>query len=241
MLESKEFTSFGRQMSQSKDLVKPKKPGYVYIYNSTMGVPFPFVFLAIFIFVVSMVYGPMNRTLGDYIRYSLLIGGVFSAFAVLGVFYEWLKSEKKMPTRKDIYTAFTFPVVLFIVAAVYYSIGVTVLDFGLWAFKFWSFQVGVILATVFFTLFIGGGLFWFRLRYRCMYGLSETLVGVAVAGLRISQPGSLGTFQDPNFYLAMLTAGVYLVVRGLDNMHQGLTKDPIDPIAAGFIRWYRAH
>ena len=37
--------------------------------------------------------------------------------------------------------------------------------------------------------------------------------------------------HDANFYIAMLTAGVYLVVRGLDNVHQGFVKEPADPAA----------
>ena len=37
---------------------------------------------------------------------------------------------------------------------------------------------------------------------------------------------------DAGFYLALLTAGVYLVVRGLDNIYLGLTKEPIDPLAS---------
>ena len=39
---------------------------------------------------------------------------------------------------------------------------------------------------------------------------------------------------------AMLTAGVYLVVRGLDNVHQGLTKDPKDPIGTKLFSYLSA-
>jgi hypothetical protein len=97
----------------------------------------------------------------------------------------------------------------------------------------------VLFVIAFFTRLVGCLLFWFRLRLRCLYGLTETIVGLAVAGIRITTVSSVETLRDPNFYLVVLTAGVYLVVRGLDNMHQGLTKEPIDPIASRLVNWYR--
>jgi hypothetical protein len=36
--------------------------------------------------------------------------------------------------------------------------------------------------------------------------------------------------QGNDFYLALLTAGVYLCVRGFDNIHPGSTKAPLDPV-----------
>ena len=71
-----------------------------------------------------------------------------------------------------------------------------------------------------------------------MYGLSEVLVGVSVAVERTTATTASGASPlDTSFYLAMLTASVYLVVRGLDNIHQGFTNEPIDPIAARIVAW----
>jgi len=80
------------------------------------------------------------------------------------------------------------------------------------------------------TVILGGGLFWFRLHLRSIYGLSEAIIGIVVATQRVTIESSTAA-KDPAFYLAMLTAGVYLVVRGLDNIHQGLTKEPRDTVA----------
>ncbi|CAE6793488.1 hypothetical protein R70006_04959 [Paraburkholderia domus] len=77
------------------------------------------------------------------------------------------------------------------------------------------------------TLLTSGLLFWFRLKYRCMYGCSEALVGILVASAKIEAAPNLSA---PQFLLLLLTAGIYLIVRGLDNMHQGATRAPLDPV-----------
>lgn len=72
------------------------------------------------------------------------------------------------------------------------------------------------------TAAAGGAFFVFRLRQRLLYGCTEALVGIAVGGHRLSvEPGD-GLPTETGFYFAVLTAGVYLVVRGLDNIHQAV-------------------
>ena len=69
---------------------------------------------------------------------------------------------------------------------------------------------------------IGAGLlfFQFRLRQRFIYGLTEACVGVLVAMHRVTMEEWPGVPKSTAFYVALLTAGIYLVVRGLDNMYQ---------------------
>ena len=77
-------------------------------------------------------------------------------------------------------------------------------------------------------------LFLFRYYCRSIYGLSETLVGLIVAASRVWNndiPAS-----DPSLYLAILTAGVYLVVRGLDNIYQGIVSQPRDRVVDVLMR-----
>lgn len=80
-----------------------------------------------------------------------------------------------------------------------------------------------------FALIGGAVLFSFRLKYRAVYGLSEATVGVLIAAQKFSDQSE--NDAGLSFFIAFLTAGIYLVVRGFDNMHQGLTKQPIDPLA----------
>ena len=82
-------------------------------------------------------------------------------------------------------------------------------------------QGALVSAVVIATAIAGAMLFTFRLYARAMYGSTEAIVGLVIAGQRASVEVQW-PIEDINFDLAVLTAGVYLVVRGLDNVHQGL-------------------
>ena len=84
------------------------------------------------------------------------------------------------------------------------------------------------------TLVVGSLFFWFRLRQRFLYGATEAMAGAAVAAHRLSVEPGQGLPGDGGFYIAILTAGVYLVVRGLDNMHQALAGG-----TDAVVGWYR--
>ncbi|MBL8677297.1 MAG: hypothetical protein JNJ47_07790 [Alphaproteobacteria bacterium] len=73
-------------------------------------------------------------------------------------------------------------------------------------------------------------LFIFRLKRRAIYGVVEAITGLVVASYRVysDYPFDL---KDPGFYLALLTAGIFLIVRGFDNIHQGLVNNPKGTLA----------
>ncbi|MCY0989463.1 PIN domain-containing protein [Nannocystis sp. ILAH1] len=81
-------------------------------------------------------------------------------------------------------------------------------DFVARTFPLWGLALG--------TAVLGGLLFWFRSRYRLAYGIAEVLFGL-LATTQLTD--SLG--YNPAFFL-QLAAGVYIVVRGLDNVGKGL-------------------
>lgn len=90
------------------------------------------------------------------------------------------------------------------------------------------------------TLIAGGVLFFIRLKFRCLYGGTEVIVGVAVGyfqAARVSPDIPL----DESFFVPFLTAAIYLVVRGLDNMHAGLKSSNPDFVARRLLkaRWLR--
>jgi len=69
-------------------------------------------------------------------------------------------------------------------------------------------------------------LFLFRLKARWLYGCSEAVAGFYAAyGLATSTTGNQ---HGPAFFFGLLTAGVYLCVRGFDNVHQGIEQGPTD-------------
>jgi hypothetical protein len=96
------------------------------------------------------------------------------------------------------------------------------------------FRTWLTVAAGVVTLAIGSLFFWFRLRQRFLYGTSEAFAGAAVAAHRLSIEPGQGVPGDGGFYFAVLTAGVYLVVRGIDNMHTAMSSHS-DP----FLLWYQ--
>jgi hypothetical protein len=93
--------------------------------------------------------------------------------------------------------------------------------------------------TVLATLACGSMLFLFRLFFPSLYGVTEAMVGVIVALSKVNVTPSGVSALDSSVYLAILTAGVYLIVRGLDNIHRGLTKAPYDPIGVVLLNWIK--
>ncbi len=78
-------------------------------------------------------------------------------------------------------------------------------------------------------MIVGALFYWLRTKWRVTYGLSEACLGVAIASHRAYDDQVNWAFDNFSFYAAVITAGVYLVVRGFDNVSQGqkLTTDPI--------------
>jgi hypothetical protein len=80
------------------------------------------------------------------------------------------------------------------------------------------------------VLVVGALLFLFRLKRRATYGAVEVIVGVMVGVERFEGTSLLPS--NASLTLGILCAGVYLVVRGLDNVHQGMTQEPVDAWAS---------
>ncbi len=70
------------------------------------------------------------------------------------------------------------------------------------------------------VLVSGYSLFLFRKKYRSIYGSTEILIGVVIAMHNAQSLFERGNL-DPTLFFAFITAGIYLVVRGLDNIHEG--------------------
>ena len=66
-----------------------------------------------------------------------------------------------------------------------------------------------------------------RLKYRAVYGVFEFTVGSAIIYNRLSIEVAERARFDLEFGFALITAGLFLIVRGSDNVHQGVKSDPI--------------
>lgn len=179
-----------------------------------------------------VVYAALHRTIEDFLFYGSLASAFF--LVAFTVFASGLKRPTLLRWRGWIFifthslsSVFT-EVFLFSLSAVFtgvlfYSLSVAFKDAALYVVDAGSFRNGSIVLSTVLVLAVAALLFYVRLRYRVLYGLSEVAVGISVAVSRLTTPEGAAP-RDADFYLAMLTAGVYLIIRGLDNVHSGWTQ-----------------
>ena len=89
------------------------------------------------------------------------------------------------------------------------------------------------------TFVAGLVLFWIRLRLRSVYGFTEVAVGLVVALWQVVTASPERPLLDFGPMVGFLTAGVYVVVRGMDNMHVGWKAEKPDPLVRLLKRWIR--
>ena len=79
---------------------------------------------------------------------------------------------------------------------------------------------GITLSISFIAILLSIISFLFRLKFRFTYGFIEVVVGVAVIFSKTERPvRNLSEIINPDFLLLILTAGIFLIVRGIDNMY----------------------
>ncbi|HXD92960.1 MAG TPA: hypothetical protein VNX01_07075 [Bacteroidia bacterium] len=185
----------------------------------------------------AVVYGIRTRPVSDFIKYGLYIDGAILIIIALVFIVSTIKFGYRNQPKAEIRIAglLLLPT-LFFIPLIYYSISVSVKDLYFWILSpehhngFRMFSISVV------TFYLGFTLFYIRYKARAIYGMSEAAVGVMVAAYKVS------TFQESlisfNFIFVILIASVYLVVRGFDNIHQGLTKEPKDKRALKFFNYF---
>lgn len=120
------------------------------------------------------------------------------------------------------------------VGLVWYSLGAACVDGYHWVVNMkptQNKQHSTVLVSL-AVLMLGACFFWARLRLRFVYGATEAGLGISFAAHRYGAESSISLPSETGFYFAVMTAGVYLVVRGMDNMHQAWIeqKDPLTRI-----------
>lgn len=191
------------------------------------GMPMWVQVLSIILSIISLIYCIKTRSLEDFIKYgSYIVFGIFIVI-VLILIISTIRNGFIKPTWKGIFLGVPIIVLLLVFMGISnYAFFVLIKDIFIWLKSPSISKTSAVILTSMLTLGVGSILFYFRLRMRAIYGLTEAAIGIVVAGNRaITQ---IDQFTSSDFYLAILTASVYLIVRGFDNIHQGLTKEPID-------------
>jgi hypothetical protein len=170
-------------------------------------------------------------------RYSLwAAAGVVLVIAVPKVIRR-IRRQKPGKSNLSVWDTLGVAVVCGVAVFVFYSVGIGFYSAYKFAISSDLSRPTSLTLVALVTFIVGITLFVLRLRWRCLYGISEALVGIVVASQRYYTDALLAATPTPSVALAILTAGVYLVVRGADNIHQGLTKPPFDPIGQRFLNW----
>lgn len=173
-----------------------------------------------------------ERSAHDLLIYPLYVAASITVSVYLVGLLRWWKNGLGRLAAEDFWLIAITPIVFYLFSIFLYAIGASIFDVIRWVVS--PTASTTIVAAL--TLGTGAALFALRLCFRSIYGLSEMLVGVLIACYRFASDAK--ATSDPNFYIAMLTAGVYLVVRGLDNVHQGLVKEPKDPAASRLVDYF---
>lgn len=117
-------------------------------------------------------------------------------------------------------------------AVVIYSAWAVVSDAYLWIHSLSPPRFLYVTLVGFFLLCVGMSLFFFRLKARFFFGLSEALSGFCIGIWKIPASADPITW-NLDVVFVMVTASIFLIVRGFDNMHAGLSSNP-DAILKAF-------
>lgn len=173
-------------------------------------------------------------------------GGIFVLMAVINALLIVVKERSTNPTQDWVEFVLLISAAVLLsslVALSFVTVGIGLVGLATWLYPLvldaahWlrglTGKGWLIAATGAVTVLCGAAFFAFRLVQRFLYGVTEAIAGAAIAAHRVSlEPGS-ALPSDTGFYVAVLTAGVYLVVRGLDNMYQAIQGED------SFVNWLR--
>lgn len=179
-------------------------------------------------------YAILHRTPEAFVAESIPIAA-FLTFILYSFFVmRWtLFGLPKINVHLFLLPVLYLPAVVVVTTLVYYGAWVVLRDGYMWL-QHQSPSRGVFVTLVEVLIIVAGcALFIFRLRARFFFGLAEALTGLVIAARNIPQNADPATWSSEVF-LVIITAGVFLVVRGFDNMYIGLKSEHGDAILKSF-------
>lgn len=187
----------------------------------------------------AVIYTVITRSQADFWRYSFIVGGVVGIFLTFGALAIWYETRAKLSPTEILGGLLVIPVLAIVGGAMYYSLAAALKAVFFWARDPSSVSWKMAFAG-FLVLAFGSMLFYFRLRLRSVYGATEALVGIFIGMQRLLGSSTNPTGLNLDLFLPLLTASVYLVVRGFDNVHKGIVTEPYDPIGTVVWAWIQA-
>ena len=110
-------------------------------------------------------------------------------------------------------------------AVIFYSAWTVICDGYLWIHGLSPHRYLYIVLVGLLLLIVGVALFLFRREARFFFGLSEALAGFLIGIWKIPESADPITW-NVDIVFVMMTASIFLIVRGFDNMEAGLSTNP---------------
>lgn len=180
--------------------------------------------------LVAVLYAIFHRTTQQFFDESLPIAS-FLTFISYGFFISrWsLFGRPKFNVHIPLLPIVYLPILIACTTVIYWGFCIALHDSYAWL-QSSSPPRGFFVAIVaILVIVIGYALFLFRLHARFFFGLTEATTGLIIA-LRNIPANADPVLWSSEIFLVILTAGIFLVVRGFDNMHTGLRSEPRDAI-----------
>lgn len=184
--------------------------------------------------VAAILYAIFTRTAQQFVDESLPIAIFIGALPYSYFISRWaIFGPPRGRIQALIGLLVVVPLVVAVLTVFYYGIWVAIRDGYAWLEKQAPPRAFYAVLVELSILGIGYALFLFRLHARFFFGLTEALVGLII-GLHNIPSQANPVLWELNVFAIMLTASVFLLVRGFDNMHTGLKTEHGDVILKAF-------
>lgn len=180
--------------------------------------------------LMAVLYAIFHRTTQQFFDDSLPIAA-FLAFILYGFFISrWsLFGRPKFNSPTLLFLIVYLPILIACTTVIYWGISISLRDSYAWLQHLSPSRSFFVTVIAILVIVIGYALFLFRLHARFFFGLTEAITGLVIA-LRNIPTNADPVLWSSEIFLVILTAGLFLVVRGFDNMHTGLKSEPRDAI-----------
>ena len=190
--------------------------------------------IAISLLLGVVLYTIFHRTPEEFLVESFPIAAFVTFISYNFFVMRWiLFGLPKISVHLFLLPVLYLPVVIVITTLGYYGVWVALRDSYVWIQYQSPPRIFFITLTGILVIVVGYALFLFRLHVRFFFGLGEALIGLLIA-LRNIPTNADPVMWSSQVFLVILTAGVFLVVRGFDNMHTGFKSESRDSILKTF-------
>jgi hypothetical protein len=186
----------------------------------------------------AFIYAFGSRTLVDLWNYCKPVAIALTALFVL-ISLGLLHDKETRPPGTIVAVIVFSPLLACLLAVTFFAVETSLRDFFSWAQNPKTHSwLGV--ASSLAVLMLGAILFYFRLHWRSCFGVAEASAGVLLALQKVFSFQDLNASTDLGFLAWLLTASIFLVVRGFVNVHEGIGPPAKDKAVAALIGWIRS-